>query len=111
MNSKTNALNSGFNGYSATKTAAANTVVSLQTITLQKGLWLLSSFMTLREASSGVYNHVLDAQTVRSASNNGGGSMNIYLKYCNSPTNINVGAYLPSNNTIVNFVQVLKLRD
>ena len=94
---------------SQNKSVSAKTTTTIQTKTIQPGKWLVLSFMDLGSSLTGVYNHTLDGQVVRSTETSGGGSVNFRILNESSARSISLTCYVSAACTVRTKLVVIRL--
>ena len=52
------------------------TIRTIASFDLPSGVWFVSNYMTLEQSGTGVFNNIMDGDTVRATEANGGGCVN-----------------------------------
>lgn len=96
---------------SASKAVSAKTTTTIQSFTLSAGTWLIVSQMDLSASGSSVYAHVIpNCRTIRTACENGGGSIASSTISSNSNQTVNIQAYVPFACTVRSTVYAIRLK-
>lgn len=75
------------------KNQKLNKTVTICSITLTPGLWLITGYIDGNISSDFIYNNVLFDQTVRESMIGGGGSINVILRGIDRTTTVNLSTY------------------
>lgn len=75
------------------KNQKLNKIVTVCSITLTPGLWLIIGYIDGNISSDFIYNNTLFDQTVRESMFGGGGSINVILRGINTTTTVNLSTY------------------
>lgn len=81
------------------KNQKLNKQVTICSVTLTPGLWLIIGFIDGNISSDFIYNNTLFNQTVRESMIGGGGSTNIILRGIGTTTTVNLSTYDFANVT------------
>lgn len=81
------------------KNQKLNKQVTICSVTLTPGLWLIIGFIDGNISSDFIYNNTLFGQTVRESMIGGGGSTNIILRWIGTTTTVNLSTYDSANVT------------
>lgn len=75
------------------KNQKLNKNVTVCSITLTPGLWLIIRYIDGNISSDFIYNNTLFDQTVRESMIGGGGSINVILRWIDTTTTVNLSTY------------------
>lgn len=67
------------------------TIRTIASFDLPSGVWFVSNYMTLEQSGTGVFNNIMEGDTVRSSEANGGGCVN--AKIITGPKTVEIQTY------------------
>ena len=117
LNSSLTELQNSYQVWHDAKSVSANTVTTLKTFNVTKGVWLIVGYTLLSGSQSGTYNTYLNNslslrnRTVRNAGTGGGGTNIVGIWNFSSDCTVSLEVYLGTATTVTGSLEAIRLSD